>query len=373
MDNLKRWRRELHQIPELGLQEKQTAAYLRHELEQMGYQWEAVVETGTLVYIDYGCLDTIAFRSDIDGLPMEEQNQVMYASQHPGCMHACGHDGHMSALLGFAQKLKDTKEKLEYNILLIFQPAEESPGAARFVVESGVFERYHVKAIFGMHLMPFIDEGIIACKSGPLMAMCGEIDVTIQGKGSHAGLPQEGTDSIVIASAAIQEYQSLMARRVTPFGPAIFNIGQINGGTARNSVASQTTLHGTLRCYDEKLFHDITSLVDNIHHGLEISYGCQIQWSCPPLYPPVVNHHQLYQQFIQWISKDQYLELEEPLMLSEDFAFYQKEIPGIFFFLGTKCDEYQSGLHTETFNFHEKVLVKAVDLYYTIAKEIKGV
>lgn len=372
MEDLKRWRRELHKIPELGLHEYLTAAYIRQELEKMGYQWEAILETGTLVYIDYGSDTAIAFRSDIDALQINEQNAVDFKSQHDGCMHACGHDGHMSALLGFAQKLSCSQDHLSYNILLVFQPAEESPGAAKFIVESGIFEKYHVKAIFGMHLMPSIEEGVIACKSGPLMAMCGEIDVKIEGKGSHAGLPQEGIDSICIASEALHHYQTIVSRRTSPFQNVVLNIGQIEGGTARNSVASTTVMKGTLRCYDEKLFYQITDEMNDIHVGLEKMYGCHIEWSCPPMYPPVLNDHFLYQQFHSFLTSD-YQELNEPYMLAEDFAFYQRAVPGVFFFLGTKCEEYQSGLHTETFNFHEEILQKAVDLYYDIALYVKGV
>lgn len=372
MEQLKKWRRDLHQIPELGLQEYQTASYLRNELEKMGYQWESIIDTGTIVFIDYGQDATLAFRSDIDALPIDEHNDVTYKSKHGGCMHACGHDGHMSALLGFAKRLREVEYDFAYNILLIFQPAEESPGAARMVVETGLFDKYHVKAIFGMHLMPMIDEGIIACKSGPLMAMCGELDVTIEGKGSHAGLPEAGIDSIVIASDAIHQYQTMIARRVTRFSPVTLNIGKIEGGSARNSVASTTKLEGTLRCYDEQLFYKMTDYLADIHQGLEKAYGCKISWTCPPLYPPVINDLHLYQQFSSIVEND-YIQLTEPLMLAEDFSYYQKAVPGIFFFLGTRCEQYHSGLHTETFNFHEEVLEKAVHMYELLAKNIKGV
>ena len=360
MEQLKKWRRDLHQIPELGLQEFQTAAYIRCEL-------------GTIVYIDYHQSTTIAFRSDIDALAIQEKNHIDFASKIPGMMHACGHDGHMSALLGFARRLKENHSSLSCNVLLVFQPAEESPGAAAQVVESGVFEKYNVKAIFGMHLMPFIEEGVIACKKGPLMAMCGELDVKIYGKGAHAGLPQESIDSIMIANQALQQYQTIISRRISPFSPAVINIGQINGGSARNSVASLTTMHGPLRCYDENLFMEVTQDIDSIHKSLEMAYGCSIEWSCPPLYPPVLNDGHLYKVFRNIVDEDIYIELKEPLMLAEDFSFYQKAIPGIFFFLGTKCQEYQSGLHTETFNFHEEVLEKAIDLYEKIVMNLKGV
>lgn len=366
MEELRKWRRDLHQIPEVGLKEEKTAAYIRQELKNMGYHYETIIETGTYVFIDYGQSDTIAFRSDIDALEINEKNDVDFKSQHPGVMHACGHDGHMSALLGLAKRLKESQDTFSHNILLIFQPAEESPGAARFIVESGIFQKYHVKAIFGMHLMPMIEEGVIACKEGPLMAMCGELDVKIKGKGSHAGLPQNGIDSILIASQAIQQYQSLVSRQISPFEPVVLNIGKIMGGTARNSVASETNLYGTIRCYSEEMFQILNDKIQKIHDGLMNTYGCDIEWSCPPLYPPVINDQKLYESFKE-VVQGTYIELKEPLMLAEDFSFYQKEIPGVFFFLGTKSDQYHSGLHTETFNFNEDVLLKAVDLFYQLA------
>lgn len=366
MEELRKWRRDLHQIPEVGLKEEKTAAYIRQELKNMGYHYETIIETGTYVFIDYGQSDTIAFRSDIDALEINEKNDVDFKSQHPGVMHACGHDGHMSALLGLAKRLKESQDTFSHNILLIFQPAEESPGAARFIVESGIFQKYHVKAIFGMHLMPMIEEGVIACKEGPLMAMCGELDVKIKGKGSHAGLPQNGIDSILIASQAIQQYQSLVSRQISPFEPVVLNIGKIMGGTARNSVASETILHGTIRCYSEEMFQILNDKIQKIHDGLMNTYGCDIEWSCPPLYPPVINDKKLYESFKE-VVQGTYIELKEPLMLAEDFSFYQKEIPGVFFFLGTKSHQYHSGLHTETFNFNEDILLKAVDLFYQLA------
>jgi hippurate hydrolase len=283
-------------------------------------------------------------------------------------MHACGHDGHMSALLGFAKRLKESQDVFSYNILLIFQPAEESPGAAKDVVATGIFKKYHVRYIFGMHLMPLIEEGVIACKAGALMAMCGELDVTIKGKASHAGLSHKGIDSIMIATNALQQYQTLVSRQTSPFQPVVLNVGKISGGTARNSVASECELHGTVRCYSEDMFQTISEGIGKIHRGLETSYGCQIEWSLPPLYPPLINDNDLYQQFNQIVEHQH---LDEPMMLAEDFSYYQKEIPGLFFFLGTKTKEYDSGLHTETFNFNEDVLEKTVDTYYQLAISLK--
>lgn len=368
--DLKKWRQELHQIPEIGLQEYKTTKYLEKQLQAMGYSTIEVLDTGTLVYIDYGCEETLAFRSDIDALQITEATEVLYTSNHKGYMHACGHDGHMSALLGFAKLLKNCEETFRYNILLVFQPAEESPGGARLLVEKGILQKYRVKAIFGMHLMPSVEEGVIASRPGPLMAQNGELEVGIHGKSAHAGLYHQGIDSISIASKILNEYQGIISRLIAPTEPCVLHVGEIRGGSARNIVADKTELHGTIRAYNEDVYHTITKAIGTIHQGMERTYGCKIEWSCPPMYPPVINDKKLYKAFVNCI-KEEYLELEEPLMLAEDFSYYQKEVPGVFFYLGTKTKEYQSGLHTETFNFNEEILEKAVRTYYYIIKNIE--
>lgn len=369
---LQKWRRDLHQIPELSFQEFQTASYIRQELKKMGYAYQCILETGTYVYIDFGCHSTIAFRSDIDALPIQEENPVYFHSQHSHIMHACGHDGHMAALLGLALKLKDTHEMPCYNVLLIFQPAEETIGGAKLIVESGILKQYHVEAIYGMHLMPDIDEGMIACKAGVLMAMCAEVDVTIHGQQAHAGMANQGIDSIMIASIALHQYQNLIHQSFSPFSQNLFHIGKIEGGNVRNSVAPDTKIQGTFRCFDEHDYQTFVASLTNIHHGLQTSYHCQIDCQIRPMYPPVINSQKLYQHFLQYVDTH-YKELEYPYILGEDFSFYQKAVPGLFFFLGTKSDSYQSGLHTSTFQFNEWVLEKAIEMYFSliICKKMK--
>lgn len=363
------WRRHLHTIPEIGFQEKKTSAYLYDELIKMGYDPVFVTETGIIVFLDFGCRQTLAFRSDIDALKITEQTGADFCSQHDGYMHACGHDGHMAALLALAYRLKDVKT-LKNNILLIFQPGEEISNGARSIIDTGIFEQYHVKGIFGLHMFPDLEEGKIGCRKGPLMAQSGELDVVIHGKSAHAGKYQEGIDTIVIASQLITQYQSIVSRMTSPMQPAVIHIGKIQGGTVRNIVAEKTAFHGTVRTYDEKLFNRIVAAMKGYHQGMEKAYGCQIDFSCQTFNPPVINDKGLYLQMVS-LLKDDFEELEEPVMLAEDFSHYQKVIPGVFFFIGTKCSEYHSGLHTPTFQFHEKVLLKAVDLYYQLACSIE--
>ena len=256
LDQIRTWRRHLHAIPEIGFQEYKTSKYLYEELEKMGYQPLKITETGIAVYLDFHKEKTLAFRSDIDALEIEEQTGVSFKSTHQGKMHACGHDGHMTALLGLAYKLKDVQD-LPHNVLLIFQPGEEVVNGAPSIINTGIFEKYHVKGIYGLHMFPDVDEGKIACRKGPLMAESGELDVTVHGKSAHAGKYHEGIDSIVIASFLISNYQSIISRMISPMQPCVLNIGEIHGGTVRNIVASQTSFHGTLRTYSEEVFSRI--------------------------------------------------------------------------------------------------------------------
>lgn len=370
-ERIKHWRQQLHRIPEIGLKEYKTAQYLRQQLTLMGYAYETVLETGTLVYVDAHQSETMAFRSDIDALNIIEKNAIPFKSEHLDCMHACGHDGHMATLLGFADWLKDHKNELRYNVLLIFQPAEESPGGAGLLVKEGILEKYHVKGIFGLHLMPDIPAGKLACRSGPLMAECGELHVTVRGQSSHAGLYHQGIDTIMIASQLIGLYKSIKVTSISPLEQGLLHIGMIEGGSANNIVANKTTMHGTVRTYSDDVFKEISSQIKKINASMESIYGCQIECVCDPMYPPVLNDPTLYQQFKSIAFQDGDIELRDPLMLAEDFSFYQTKVPGIFFYVGVGTPMHHSGLHTETFNFDEKYLMRGLETYIALIQNIQ--
>lgn len=365
-EKLSKWRNDLHQIPESGLNETKTTAYLIKELKKMGYEPQQCLDTGCYVYIDAAAVKTLAFRSDIDGLEVTEKSDHPTPSKHLHMMHACGHDGHMACLLGLAEALKG--KSLRYNILLIFQPAEEHPGGADLIVKSGLLTKYHVAAIFGLHMMPTVAAGKIALKEGPLMAQCGELDVKIIGRGSHAGMPQNGIDSIMIASQLMNMYHTIVTRSVSPLENAIIHIGQIAGGTARNSVAESTVMHGTIRAYDENIFLYITSMIRKMNEAMAAVYHCHIETSCPPMYPPVLNDTSLTRQLFQFLEVER---LSEPLLLAEDFSFYQKVVPGVFMFLGTRTPKYTASLHAADFNFGNDVLPVGVEAYLKIIDHIE--
>ena len=372
IDKMKKYRRDLHQIPELGYEEKKTQTYLLQEIEKLGYEPKIICETGIYIYLDGGSEETYGFRTDIDGLRLLEETGVDYCSKHDGFMHACGHDGHMATLLGFMNYLKG--KKLTKNILLVFQPAEEGPGGARDIVKSGILEKYNVKGIFGLHLFPKLEEGIIGCRPGGFMAKAAEINIVIKGKSGHGGQPHLGLDSIQIAGKMLEGFNLITSKFIAPFDPSIIAIGKIEGGTIRNIVPEITRMEGTIRAFSTETFKFITDKIRDISRGMEISYGVNIDIDISEGYPPVINDKEYCNILENAISKDETLKYKEidPEMLAEDFGFYQEATRGLFFFVGTRNEKlgYVESLHNSRFNFDEQVLQNGLKAYAGICKEL---
>lgn len=369
-NQIKTYRRELHQIPELGLEEYKTSAYIGEKLREFGLHPFTIAKTGIYVYIDAGSDETYAFRADMDALESEEENDVEYASKHPGKMHACGHDGHMAMLLGLAKILSQT-ENIKKNVLLIFQPAEEGPGGAKIITESGIFEKYNVKGIFGIHLFPTLDEGIIASKPGPLMAQSGEIDVVIKGEGGHGGMPHTAIDSILAASKFLSACQSIVSRSISPLETAVISFGKIRGGSARNIVAEKTHIEGTVRTFSKDTFETVKKRILQIAKGLEEAFEVKVSIDLEPYYPPVINDKTLYNK----IAEKVHIEETDPVMLAEDFSYYQERIPGVFYFLGSRNieREFDYPLHSCNFNFDEAILLKGIEHYLNILTALDAI
>ena len=370
IEKIKKHRQYLHSIPETGFEEFKTNSYLRKVLEEMGYKPIDVCKTGLLVFIEGKGEESYAFRSDMDALNIEEENEVSFKSTHEGKMHACGHDGHMAALLGLAEYLKD--KELNKNVLLVFQPAEEGPGGAKFIVEEGVLKKYNVKGIFGMHLFPTLPEGLVASKSGAMMAQTGEIDISIRGKSGHGAMPHTTIDTLLVTSKMIDAYQSIVSRNISPMNNAVLTFGKITGGSARNIIAEKVEIEGTARAFSREEFDYIMKRMCEINRGFEIAYGVKIKEDIRPLYPAVYNSPELYQSFVSGIKRRniEYRETEA-VMLAEDFAFYQEAVEGLFFFLGTGNDDkgYNNPLHNCKFNFDENVLAVGVEVYISLLEE----
>lgn len=370
-NEVKQIRRYLHQIPELGLEEYKTREYIRNYLKDLNIEViDNIAKTGVIGFIKgTEGKKTLAFRADMDGLPICEKTELDFSSKHKGKMHACGHDGHMAILLGFAKYLSMNTNRINDNILLIFQPAEEGPGGAEIIIKEGILEKYSVEEIYGLHLYPDVNEGRVAVRSGPIMAMTGEIDINIQGQSGHGAIPQSSVDSILIAGELISSYQSIVARNISPISPGVITIGRIEGGERRNVIAGNVVLEGTVRAFDEGVYNKMKSRMESIAKGLEIGYGCKIDLEFRDMYPPVINDERLVKDFIKVVGSEN-IDIIEPQMTAEDFSYYQKVIPGLFFFLGVKNEDkdFKYPLHNAKFNFNEDVLLLGIQIYIDILK-----
>lgn len=367
LDDIVKNRRALHQIPETALEEFKTKEYLKNYLISIGLEPQEIVETGLFVYIEGKDKENcIAFRSDIDALNIKEETGAEFESKHVGKMHACGHDGHMTTLLGFAKYLT-TIQPLEKSVLLIFQPAEESPGRAKDIVETGLLKKYNVKAIYGMHLFPELPEGTVASKEGPFFAQAALMTTTITGKSGHGAMPHKTIDPLMAFTKIVDGYQTIVSRNLSPFDPGVVTIGKFCGGSAQNIIADTVNFWGTIRTFKEENTEFIIDRIKEIHRGIELSYRVKIDEKIDIVYPPVVNDKELYKKFVETMKNMDYVE-HEALTISEDFAYYQKEVPGIFMLLGTRSEEkgFVYPLHSCHFNFDEKVLLKGVEAFARI-------
>lgn len=362
-----RYRRDLHQIPELGFYVYKTSAYVKNILSTLSCSVEEIVKTGVIAYFDFGCPQTVAFRADMDALPISEETGAPYASLHEGCMHACGHDGHMAIMLGFARVLdrylKDGK-KMNCNALLLFQPAEETIDGALRICGTHIFDRYNIKAIFGLHLWPMLSKGEIASRPGPMMAKSTAVEVKIEGISAHCGEPEKGRDALEAACKFISDiymFKSLFVK-----DRSILKFGMMESGTVRNAISPYSLLEGTMRTFHEDTWQTLVDAMTNLGEEIEHQYGVKFSLDVSKSHPAVVNSEQLYLAVKPCLMDLNYVELRRPVTIAEDFSFFEQQLPGIFFFLGTG-----SGipLHSDNYDFDDSVLIEGVKLFDTLIKD----
>ncbi len=356
-------REYLHQIPELGFCEFKTSAYLKEQLELLGYEVESTAKTGLLAYRKGMSEECIAFRSDMDGLSLTEETGVEFSSQHEGQMHGCGHDGHMAILLGFATQLSKI-EVLKKSVLFIFQPAEEGPGGAELIVKEGVFKRYNVKYIFGLHLYPEIEEGKFGLRPGVMTAQTGEVDIFVQGRGGHGAIPHKANDALIVAAQLLSSYQSIISRNLNPIDGGVLTIGTIHGGERRNIIAQTVEMTGTIRAFSEEVYETIKRRMIEVNAGLGTMFNVKVEATFADMYPCIINDKSLFELVRQSSLGEKMIEID-PMMIAEDFSYYQKEVPGLFFMLGTRNEAlgFTNPLHHSKFNFSENVLMNGIELY----------
>lgn len=361
-------RRELHQIPELGLQEKQTAAYIRQKLNTFGInETYEVLGTGTIAVLRGTKLGkTLAFRSDIDALPVTEQTGYSFASKTLGKMHACGHDGHMATLLGFIAYLHKHPEKIQGTLVFVFQPAEEGPGGAELIMKTGILQKLGVEEIVGLHVFPDLPAGKIACRPGAMMARNAEVTITIKGVSTHGAQPQLGEDAIVAAGGVITGLNSILARNIGPLDNVVLTFGTIHGGEAMNIVAKEVVLHGTMRAFDDTVYDEVVRRIDLLASEIAKGYGCEVEVVFNHMYR-VVNNDPKMVRTLEKVAAD-YYEETLPYLIAEDFSMYQQEIPGMFFFLGIRDEAkgYTYPLHSSKMKFDEVNLLLGIQTYVNL-------
>jgi N-acetyldiaminopimelate deacetylase len=353
-------RKKLNSIAEIGQEEYNTSRYIKSYLESIDVAYETYLQTAIVGKIKGRVGNkTIAFRSDIDGLSADDGEVV----------HICGHDGHMSVLLGLIEYINDNKENLNDNIVFIFQPAEEGPGGALPLIEEKIFEIYNIDEIYGLHIYPELNEGYVGVRPKYFLAQTGELDIDIIGKSGHGAMPQNGIDSIVIASNFISSLQTIVSRNIGPIDNAVVTIGKMEGGIRRNVIAEHVRLEGTIRAFKPEIYSKIKERINDLAKGYECGYDCKIKVNIKDDYPAVNNDENLYEEFVNAVGKENIVILD-PLMISEDFSYYQKIVPGLFFMLGSRNEEkgYINGLHNINFNFDEKILLNGIDTYVTLLK-----
>lgn len=368
-------RRYLHAHPELSFCEYETSAYVKARLNEMGIPWKAMADTGVVAIIqgEKKSDEVVALRADMDALSIPEANDVMYASQNKGVMHACGHDVHTSSLLGTAKILQSIKSKFGGTVKIIFQPGEEKiPGGASLMIREGVLENPKPSAVIGQHVMPGIDYGKIGIRKGKHMASMDEIYVTVRGKGGHGAQPHQNIDPVLITSHIIVALQQIVSRMADPMLPTVLSFGKLIANGAVNIIPDEVYIEGTFRTLDEKWRAEAHVRMKKMAASIAASMGGSCDFKIVRGYPFLVNEENLTEQVRtfaeEYLGKDNVLDLDI-WMAAEDFAYYSQVADSCFYLLGTgnKAKGITSSLHTPTFNIDENALTLSTGLMAYIA------
>ncbi|MBF0715472.1 M20 metallopeptidase family protein [Gemelliphila palaticanis] len=380
---LTNWRRDLHQIPEISLKEYKTKEYIVNVLKQHNIEYKEVLDTGIIVELlgkNKNKQDkTILFRADIDALPIQESNDISFKSKHNGVMHACGHDGHTTVLLGTLIELNEYYKNNEVNIntIFVFQPAEETIGGGKLIIASDEydFSKFNIIGSYAIHLNPDYLEHHIISKPGYIMASANELFISIKGEASHAGLKHKGKDALNAATILYQELMKINSINLNTRDLNIIHIGKIYGGDAPNIVAKEAYLEGTIRTLKKENYKEIMAQISKVKNAVEIITGTEIIIEEHTSYDSVNNDLELYNIIKEVVNKENidYIELPESYLFGEDFSAFSEISKINYSFLGIRSEEkgYTSGLHTPTFNFDEQILMTGVRYFLGIFNYFK--
>lgn len=364
-------RRELHQIPEIGMEEFKTQAYLLAKIELIldccAYAEVRTWQTGTLVYLKgSNPKKTIGWRTDIDGLPITEATGLSFASQHDGQMHACGHDFHMTIALGLLEKM--VEQQPTDNLLLLFQPAEENLAGGKLMYDAGAFKGWLPDEFYALHIRPDLQVGDIATNRSTLFAGTCEVRITFKGQGGHAAFPHQANDALVAASYFITQVQSIVSRNVDPIEGAVVTFGQFHAGTTNNVIAETAFLHGTIRSLTAEMGGLVQNRLKTMAEGIAASFGVEVEVDLIEAgYLPVENNPDLAENLMAFYQADSEVNLIdiEPAMTGEDFGFLLSKVPGVMFWLGVDTDY---PLHNPKLNPDENALLFAVEKVFAFLK-----
>ena len=364
-------RRELHKIPETAFKEFKTTKFIEDELNSLNIQNFRLLETGVIGIIGDAANPCIGFRADIDALPLMEDTGLPFSSTHDGVMHACGHDFHISMLLGAARYLKSIEDSLSVCIKLIFQPAEEMiPGGAKLLVEAGVLKNPDVRMVFGQHIHPSKRVGRIEIAPGPAMASSDEMYWTIKGKSSHAATPHLGNDPVLAASNMIANLQSVITKHRNPLMPSVLSITSIHGGTATNILPEEVKIMGTFRAYNDEWRYETIETIRKISSNICDAYNCESIFEPKMGFPAVINDKNasdIAASAAQQSVGEENFSYCDPMMWGEDFSYYSNEVPSCFWFLGVQNKDDMPPLHNVKLAPDESALMNGFKMFINIA------
>ena len=378
---LQQIRRDLHAHPELCYEELRTSDVVAAKLTEWGIPViRGLGLTGVVGIIQNGTSNrAIGLRADMDALPMQEVNTFPHASRHPGKMHACGHDGHTSMLLGAAHHLAQHRN-FDGTVYLVFQPAEEGGAGARRMIEDGLFDKCPMDAIYGMHNWPGAPVGAMSVTAGPMMASSNEFHVKIKGKGAHAAQPHKGIDPVMIAVQIAQSWQTIITRNKSPLDTAVLSITQIHAGSATNVIPDDAELVGTVRTFTTEVLDLIEQRMGEIARHTGAAFGAEVEFKFKRNYPPLVNHAQetafAVEVMRDVVGADKVDDHVEPTMGAEDFAFFLQAKPGCYVFIGNGEGDHRDGghglgpcvLHNGSYDFNDNLLPIGASFWVRLAE-----
>lgn len=373
VSDLTRIRRDIHAHPELGFEERRTAALIAGELRRIGLEvTEGIGGTGVVgVLRNGGDNRAIGFRADMDALPFQEETGVAHASRTPGVFHGCGHDGHVAILLGAARHLAETR-RFSGTINFIFQPAEEGQAGAHAMIEDGLFRRFPCDKIFALHNWPDLPAGSFRTRTGPIMASADRFDIVVAGRGGHAAMPHQTPDAILAACDLVTQLNTIVARRVPPMQPAVLSVTMMSGGQAHNVTPARVEVTGTVRAFSTAVQDLIERSISEIAAGIAAASGTEITVAYHRSYPATINDAEAVQDAISAARAvfDDAGTAPEPALTSEDFAFMLQAVPGAYVWLGQRSEAHAASLHSPHYDFNDAVTAKGIAWFTQLAENL---